>query len=422
MRYMKPVRYLVLAITLGSVSGTASASPGYAAGFKAGMTFACNSCASATNSAMMTIDAAITASETTILAATGVAPPNPMVGFPALSDTISGSTGQQTDQLVNALEVFTKSIRSEIRNLPAYHAELESNTKLVQGEFIGDKQSCAAVNYGTAQGEQGASSLATGFRFLQGASLESGSGGSGSNGGSGSGSNLGAGIDATMAPDKAASALINNLSEQANARIRQQLRTLRENADAPDASAAALLKPSLLLSQDSLVLSEDEDDTGLSDSERMDLLMQYLVADRPSAERFLESAASSPAMMNAAAEESIVTMESSLAMAVLDKMIKGRRKQASSLGSEEYLREVMADQDPSGAASDDEFIYLTTHYRINDPAWIAKIELSEDYATKQLAQMEAEHIALKYKRWSLKRDINLMLSQILANQLEEERP
>lgn len=411
MRFLKPIVPGALFVILWSISGSVFAFGSCAPCFQSGFQFACATCASATNGAMATINGAIAASETAILAATGVVPPNPAVGFPALSDTISGSTGQQTDQLVSALEAFGKSITTQIKSLPAYRAEMENNTKLAQSQFLGAKQSCAAVNYGIAQGATGESSLGTGFRFLQGASLAANNE-----------DGIGAGIDNSMSSAEASAALISNISRQAAAHVGSKLRVLRAQANRPDVGATELLEPSLLLSQDNLVLSEEADETGLSESEKMDLLIKYLTVDRPSAERFLQSSASTPAALNKAAEESIIAMETSLSMAVLDKMIKGRRKLAGTVGSEDYLREVVANRAPSGAASSDEFTYLTTHYRINDPEWIAQIELNEDYAVKQIAQMEAERLALKYKRWSMKRDINILLSQIVANKFAEERP
>lgn len=374
--------------------------------FRGGWNAACNTCAGATNAAMSTISLAITASETTILAATGMVPPNPMVGFPALQDMVNGSLSQQTKSLVDVLDASQKNIVNVIQQLPANRVMMETNRKLVQAEILGTAEAgCRAADYGQASGLRGASSLASGWRWVQGDDF----------------------IDPTnrapgdpISPSEGAAALNTNLDAQASTRIGQQLRQMRDAAGDSQASASNLLKPWLLLADSSRVLSDVPDDYGLSDADRMDHLIQLLNSDRPSAAPFLKVSASTPSAMKLAAREQVVDMESGLAMAVMDKLIKSRQKHPVSIGSEDYLRAVMADDDLE-VVSDDDFTYLTSQYRAHDPQWIAKIDLSDEYAIKQYAQMEAEQLAHKYKRWVLKRDTNLLLSQIVANVIEDER-
>lgn len=374
--------------------------------FRGGWNAACNTCAGATNAAMSTISLAITASETAILAATGMVPPNPMVGFPALQDTVNGAISQQTQSLVSVLDASQKNIINVIQQLPANRIMTETNRKLVQSEILGTAESgCRAADYGQASGLRGRSSLATGWQWVRGddfadpSSRESGD---------------------PITPAEGVAALNTSLDSQASTRIGQQLRQMRENAGDPSASASTLLKPWLLTSDSSRVLSDEPDDYGISDSERMDYLIQLLNSDRPSAAPFLEAAASTPIAMKLAAREQVVDMESGLAMAVMDKLIKSRQKHPVSIGSESYLRAVMADSELQ-LVSDDDFTYLTSQYRAHDPQWVAKVDLSDEFAIKQYAQMEAEQLAHKFKRWVLKRDTNLLLSQIVANAIEEER-
>lgn len=379
-----------------------------AACFKGGFESGCTTCARVAEAAFSTIDLAITASETAILASTGMAPPNPTVGFPALQDMISVASGKQTKSLVSALDASVKMIAASIQAVPAVRVQMETNVALAQADLLDEGEAgCRAIGYGQTSGLNGHSSLSSGFAWLKGESFISRP------------SQSPGDPVPPVTSEQGAAVITANLQDQAYARVGAQLRELRENSGNPEAGSAELLNPSLLVSDSGRILSDEPDDSGISDSERMDLLIQYLTIDRPSAGDFVDPTASSPAVLKRATSEKLVAMEAGMGMAVLNKLMMARQKQSASLGSEQYLRAVMS-EDNLELASDDDFTYLTTHYRANDPAWIAKVELSDSYAIKQYTQMEAEQLSHKYKRWVLKRDTNLLLSQIVANVVEEE--
>jgi len=420
---MKSVRNFVTAflmpLLVAAVPNTANAAASYAAGFRSGFSFACETCAAATNGAMATISSAILASETAILAATGVVPPNPTIGFPALQDTISGAEGQQTQILIAALEAYTKNLIVSLQALPANRKALTVERKLAQADLIGDKAGCAAVDYGLASGMNGASSLSEGWLWMKGAAFTDSA--PSDTGTPSAGSASTPTNSSAVTSEAGTSALIANFEDQALNRVGSQFRKMRTVSGKPDAGVSEMLKPELLISEGSRVLSETPDEFGISDSERMDFLIQYLVIDTPSMAEAIMASASTPGLLKLAVPESIGAMESGMAMAVMDKIIKDRRRHPGKLGAETYLREVMAESAPDDAVSEDDFTYLTTHYRSNDPEWIARIDISDAYAVKQYAQMEAEQLARKYKTWVLKRDTIIMLSQILANTLESEK-
>jgi hypothetical protein len=435
MRFLKATFFGFACLIVTSMApNTARAADPCSACFAAGFQASCFLCASATTSAMTAIGSAITASETTILAATGIFPPNPTIGFPALQDTINGAEAQQTKSLVSALTASNKVIVQVLQQLPANQQKAEVSRKLAQAELIGSEAGCTAVNYGLSSGLQGKSALPYGWLWQKGAGL-TGSLPSGVNAGkvggtanessggdpSDSGSEGGLGSLPVVTTEAGAAALISNISDQAMNRVGKTFLQLRTTADKKEAGASAMLKPELLISEQARVLSEDPDEFGISDSQRMDLLIQYLSVDEPSSAEAIMASASTPGLLKLAVPDTIISMETGMSMAVMDKIIKNRRQHPGTLGAEEYLRTIIPSRAPGDAVSEDEFTYLTTHYRTNDPDWIAKIDLSDEFAIKQYAQMEAEQLANKYKTWVLKRDTVIMMSQVLANMIESER-
>lgn len=405
MRLSKIISFFFL-LTVSSWASTAFAVASCAACYQGGYTAGCTTCAGAAETAFKTIQSAIITSEEAIQVSLGVAPPNPSVGFPALSDTVKGAFSAQTKSLTDVLETSSKTIVSAIQRVPADRVKARANESKIQNEVIGlDKAGCRSVDYGVVAGSKGRSSLGSGWSWIQGGEMR------------GDSDDADGGINAKQG----AAALTSDLESQALTRVGQKLREMRENAGDPQAAPSELLKPSLLVAQGSRVLSDEPDDTGVSDSERMDILIQYLTADSPSLGPFLEKSASTPGMMKRATSENLVAMEQSLSIGVLNKLMRNRQKHPGSIGTEDYLREVMSEPDLE-MVSEDDFTYLTTHHRASDSKWVARVDVSDEFALKQYAQMEAEELARKYKRWVLKRDTNLLLSQIVSNVIEEERP
>lgn len=409
--------FLVSLLPVREAAAVVSCAPCYQAGWTTG----CSVCSGASQAAFETINTAISSSENSIIQSLGVLDASASTGFSGLNDTIEASIGQQTSSLKSAFQAMLQSLVGSIDRLPATEKALANNLTGLRAEAIGaSSDGCRSADYGASSGMSGRSSLGKSTRWQSGLGVfitdededsESRSEGNGSR----------AGEIPAITPTQAAAVLNTNPRQTAAFSIKKDLDRLRDKSDNPDATAMELLRPDLLVSESGRVLSEDPGEDDISDSERMDSLISYLNSDQPSTADYLAASASSSVGLKNAAKEKVIAMEMSIPLAVTDKLIRARRPIPSTVGTESYLKAVMGNVSPSDAISADEFVYLTSQYRANDPQWVNKVNVSKEYALRQYAQMEAEALSIKYRRWVFKRDSNLMLAQLLANQLEKER-
>jgi hypothetical protein len=75
-----------------------------------------------------------------------------------------------------------------------------------------------------------------------------------------------------------------------------------------------------------------------------------------------------------------------------------------------------------GPISDEGFLRMMGTRRPRDQYWLAIVANDARFAAQELAQMEAEHLYIKYQKYLAKRDLNLALSQVVSKLLQRERP
>lgn len=387
----------------------------YALGMKQGITQTCATCEQAMGIAFAAINKSIVASEQVIGRAIndGVFRTPSPIGFPMLQTVIQTTTASDAQKIVSALDSSLTKLGKEIRELPMHSKRLEEAQRapLIASQ---SERGCQQATYGQNAGGDTRSSLGWGWQWLNygafGDSLNRGSPDSP--------------IDIPpLSNEQAVAQVVASGGTQAKLEVNADFNALKQkaiNAGQPeDVSIIDILNPAILVSDRYRTLGSQPDDFGLSDDERADYLIQYLSLDKPSYAEGISKASTTVAALNTGTELAIGDMSMGASMAVLDEHIKLRRKQAVSYGGEAYLAAAMGESETPNSA--EALLYQITHFRQRDPEWVAQIAVDDTYALSQAVQMEAEHLWVKYERWVQKRNSNLMLAQVLANQLKKER-
>jgi hypothetical protein len=154
-------------------------------------------------------------------------------------------------------------------------------------------------------------------------------------------------------------------------------------------------------------------------SHKLDMLAQLLVDDRPEGYESIEKVAQTLADLDLGTQGRIRYLRQSISAAIVGRHTDIRRAHRASLGGEDYIKEALG-QETDGPISDEEFMNLLATRRVKDDKLIAVNAVSSRLAAQQLAQMEAEHLYIKYQRYLAKRETNLALAQILASQNRRE--
>ena len=408
-------------VALAGGSGMSQASPGYAAGYATGMNVACNMCAGAAESAFATIRGALMLSEQAIGRAINDGPyytPVP-IGFPALQTQINVSSASATESIVTAITNSTQGLIEIIGQQPAIRKAIEEDIKrpdLPELEMhLDSRGGCQSLQYGRVMELNPRSSLGWGYQYVTQGRFEDRSG-----------EGVGNSIEppASLPTDsEGLTVAITDINTRARQSTNREFEGLRERAEATGAAEpriADVLDPSILYNADHRTLGLEPDDFGLSDDERADYLIQYLMVDAPTHADALAASAATPAALNAAVDGQIHNMEFSMAMASLDDIIELRRARSGTTGPDAFLAEAMGEEAPE-ASSQDDFWYRISHYRQQDLQWTGRVLIDSNYATAQQVQMESEHLALKYERWKTMRTNTLLLAQAVANVMEKER-
>lgn len=408
---------LVMCGVLGSndaraIGGEAAA---YALGLKTGIAQTCVMCEGAMANAFTAINQSIVVSEQVIGRAIndGIYRTAAPIGFPMLQTVIQTTTATDAANIVGALDAMLVKVGKEVRNLPMHSQQLEEASKapFVQAQ---SERGCVSATYGQNAGGPTRSSLGWGWQWLNYGTFANSL-------------NQGGGNGAVEIPPLTDEQAVAQIAIDGDARARQEInadfQALKERAVAAgqpdDVSIMDILNPAILVSNRYRSLGTEKDEYGMSDDERADFLIQYLSMDAPSYAEGIMKASTTMAGLNTGTELSIGDMSMGSSMAVLDDHIKMRRKQGISYGGESYLANAMGEAETVN--SGESLLYQVTHYRQRDPEWVAQVAVDDRYALSQAVQMEAEHLWVKYERWVQKRNSNLMLAQVLANQLKQER-
>ena len=411
---------IALTATLSAVPATAHAAAGYAAGFKSGFEVACSTCAGAIESAFGAIRIALTISEQAIGRAINDGPyytPAP-IGFPALQTQINVSSADATQKIVTALTNSTNTITDTIIQQVSVRKAVAEDQARPQipalHEALDSSGGCQSLQYGRVMDYEPRSSLGWGYQYVTTGSFTSANG-------QAIGESVGPPTNSPTSVESVAKTItdINTRAKQIANSDFEKLKKRARSAGTANPVVGQLLDPSLLYRGDKRTFSIEPDETGMTEDERADYLIQYLMADAPTHADTLSAIASTPAGLNAAVDGQIHNMEYSMAMTALDDIIRLRRPRSGATQPDEYLASAMGVA-PTETTSTDEFWYRISHYRQRDLQWLGRVMLDTNYATAQQVQMEAEHLALKWQRWKTKRSNVLMLAQVVANYMESE--
>ncbi|OLF81990.1 hypothetical protein AWH63_10650 [Marinobacter sp. C18] len=419
MRRARLTSAVALAVAVSASPQGAQAAAGYAAGFKTGFELACSTCAGAVESAFSAIRASITISEQAIGRAINDGPyytPAP-IGFPALQTQINVSSADKTQKILQAITATTNKISDSITEQVAVRKAVQEDQKrqqipALQGT-LDSHGGCQSLQYGRVMDYEPRSSLGWGYQYVTSGKFVD---------------EDGEGVGNSVAPPSASptdaesvSATISDINTRAKQVTNSEFQGLKERAEAEGIQNPVMgniLDPSILYRSDKRTFSIEPDDHGMTDDERADYLIQYLMADSPTHADTLSRIASTPAALNAAVDSQIHNMEFGMSMAAVDNIIRLRRPRGSA-APDEFLADAMGIAAPETTSTDD-FWHGITHYRQQDTQWMARTMIDDNYALAQQVQMEAEHLALKYQRWKTMRSNTLIMAQIAANIIEKE--
>jgi len=406
---------VLLAGAFSGMAPTANATPGYAAGFAT----ACAICDGAIVSAFSVVNTAIISSEQVLMESIGmgVGGQTGAVGFPMLQVTIESAEAQQTKQVVTALELATKQIAAEVRALPVIQRELERQHTV--GEFAPNQREerKQQIKAGTAFNMGGNSSLSAGLSFLRGERAVIGSDLSANQRASSTISNSGGNSSSPSISDsQALGRVASNVKNSTRIAQSQVLKKARTAAEDEGASLYELLGGNLLISDEYTTIKEDS-----QENDNLDLLAQLSSADLPSTADAVQQIATTSAEVNRVVDDKISRMSMSIPMVIQDRYIRMRRAHETALGGAEYMLSAIGEQ-VDGPISDEGFLRMMGTRRPRDQYWLAIVANDARFAAQELAQMEAEHLYIKYQKYLAKRDLNLALSQVVSKLLQRERP
>lgn len=410
-------------VTTPKAHGVASCAACYASGYTKGYGTACTTCESAGSSAMQIIDKALIASEQAILASTGMSNPSGTNGFPLLYRTIKSSNQMQTGNLRDALDTTTKMLAKEIRRIPSTRQKIDSEQLNGKAAPDYDTTTDQAIKRGAGYSQPTPSSMGQIQDWRSGeavlASLEDADRDS----------------DQPSQQNKKATNT-SNVADPERKQVRQVhdlMKTLRKNDD----TTFSELNANLLVSDRNRILGNSPTDSDdYSQQDKAQLYLQLLAGtDVSNVDALLEgdgfrSASQTDQIVNQAVDD----MKLNTALAVQDRYVRMRQLHPKSLGMGTYMREampnaavVMGDSErfdvPSDKQgdmmSDEAFMSLTSTYRSRSPQWLAKVAADSNYAVRSAARIEAERLYIKFQRWQTKREINMMLAQLLASRLKQ---
>jgi|AntRauTorcE11898_2_1112593.scaffolds.fasta_scaffold05144_2 hypothetical protein len=413
---MIKLRQVALSVCIAGSFSVYTPQSNAVAGFSAGYTAACGVCDAAIGTAFQAVDASIIASEQVLMESMGMGASmaSGAVGFPMLQSIIDGSTGKQTQQIVKALELATKQIAQEVREIPGTQQVHKLQQTVGKAAISHTQDSCKGIDAGTTFNAGGSSSLSYGLSFLNGRSAVIGSDMSANENATNTTSGTTSG--GQISQRQAITAVATNVKNSTRIAQGQAIDIVRTTAEDQDLNLFDVIGGNLLISDKYTTIKRDsiEDDN-------LDLMAQLVIADLPSTADAVQATATTGAATNQVVESKLNRMGMTVPMAIQDRFVRLRRAHTSSLDAEGYMLSAMGEQ-LDGPLSDEGFLKLMGTKRVRDNRWLAITAVDDRFATQELAVMESEHLYLKYQKYLAKRDLNFALSQVLAKSLQKERP
>lgn len=379
-------------------------------------------CNFAITSAFATVNGAIVASEHTLLEAMGMGTNMALgtVGFPGLQTTVEVSEGQATKTIVDTIELMAKHLTMEQRRLPAAQQAIKAERERGAAAVTFPDITGANARMGQALGAGGGNSapaitqflMSTSGKLLYGDALRSQL----------PNSEAPAGLPTR---EEVQASLPRDVVNRAKASQAQLFQELEAWAEEHDKVLYEELNAGILIDKEHVTIKSPEDESSdlssgqMPTSDKLDIVVQLLTDSRPEGFQALEQGARSITALNLASEGKVRYMRQSIVAGILGRTTNMRRAHKGSLGGEKYIKEALGEE-LDGPISDEEFMELLATRRVKDPKLIAINAVSSRIAAQDLAQMEAEHLYIKYQRYLAKRDTNLALAQILASQTRAE--
>jgi len=408
---------------LYSPQAVACGCPCWQAAYEVGYNFADQCCTSSITSAFQSVNEALVESEQDLLDAMGMGTNMAKgdEGFPGLESTIEAAEGQATKSIVTALELTTKKLAAEIRKVPALQAAFKAEKTRGKGAINFPERTDATMRMGKALGIGGGNNTQTTLGFL--ANQTPGYDVSGPDQDADSPSDSPAGLPTKNAAGKGI--MPTDLKNQARAQQAQLLTQLREVAEENEQTLTALINGNLLIGGRHQTIPRPEQEQGLADGDiptaaKLDLLTQVLVDGQPASYNSLSANTLSFSDVVRGNESRLHFLRQSIVAAIMGRHSNMRKAHPASLGGEQYILESIG-QSVDGPISDEAFMNLMATRRVKDPEIISVNGVSSRHAAIAAAQMEAEHLYMKYQRYLTKRETNLALAQVLAHELRAER-
>jgi len=406
----------LLFIGLTSLSRPVSAADPCSACFAAGYTSGCALANADCQAGMAMIRTALTVSERAMLAATGMEPNTGLIGFPALASAISASEATTTRNIVETLDWSKERISHALRQVPETQNTIDVERKTGAGAPRYDRDGKAIIDRGVEYDIPAPSGLKAALNWRLG------------------GGTLTTSIN--VAPDDLAdkhvppprSAIdlsgrpLDQVSKSTIAKTFQQLADSRpetERGAGGTFNIGELVNGGLLLADSNSTLSHDGE---FSPSAMADYYLQLSVSDSISPALALSSEATGPSVITEFTRAQVHDFRYSMVYGVLSRYTDLRKPKYEPSQSVAYMHDMIGFPAPSAQISEESILELSSTYRVKSSAWREKIAVDSQYAARELVAMEADLLNIKYRRWQARRDLNLMLAQLLAAELRDDAP
>lgn len=306
-------------------------------------------------------------------------------GFQHVGSTVEASTGQQTDQLIGALEGLQKTLISELQALPAYEQELEANLDRMHPA----RHATDACTLTDRAGDTIATEQLT---ALQESALN----------------------DSSVSYNE----MTSKYPEGTNASDRFMAQTGKLLRDRPAIKTAGM---NLVDNTDSFgALTPEQLQEGAT-------FINLTTNPNPPAKH---PKPSTPVALNQNTKVDLYNLRMTVPQSVQNQLLSYEapviaKGQDSWLGDQ--LSRISGNSDAAFAAGDakiskSDLLQLMSTYRMKDAAWVTNLAAKDSKgAVKDLALAKADALAMEYEIWLQERNTALLLSQLLAAQNRQQR-
>jgi hypothetical protein len=307
------------------------------------------------------------------------------LGFESVAGTVTGSTGQQTKQIVDSLELMTKTIAKEVRDVPKKQQEMERRLDTEDPA----RQASDACTYTDRAGDLSSS---TSLASLQAERLNESS--------------------------SSYNAMTSSYPDQVDKGGRFAVQTFDLLKNRPEVEQGGLN-----------ILTGPDKFGALSPDEVQEAATFINLTTNPNPPAQINNV-TNQAAINQNVEADLYNMRMTYPQAVQNQLLSYESPimtaeddswLADTLSSMTPYAQRMIDEAQDGVSYNDLLKIMATH-RLKSPLWLANLaNKDESGAIKDLALAKADSMLMDYEIWKQDKNTALLMSQLLASLNRQER-